>query len=128
MTDATTAQDSFILYGIKNCDTVRKARRYLTEQESNVTFHDFRQDGIDASLLDSFIEQLGITALLNTRGTTWRKLPESERYGADQPAQARQLMLDQPAIIKRPVLVRADGSMLVGFDIARWESFLQEVK
>lgn len=116
----------FTLYGIKNCNSVRKSRQFLAEQAVTVRFHDYRQDGIDAFLIDSLIAGLGEKALLNTRGTTWRNLPAEMREAATQPDHLRQVMLDHPAVIKRPVLVRGDGKMLVGFDPANWLSFLQE--
>lgn len=123
MTHATTSE--FVLYGIKNCDTVRKARRFLDEHGASTQYHDFRQDGLDEAMVDRFIDQLGIKALLNTRGTTWRNLPEETRQQADQPTQARKIMLEHPAVIKRPILVRTGGEMIIGFDATRWENFLQ---
>lgn len=113
------------LYGIKTCDTVRKARKYLSEHHCEATYHDFRQQGLDQTLLDQLIKGLGIKALLNTRGTTWRKLSEDQKQNASDPAVARQIMLEHPTVIKRPVLVRADGEMLVGFDTAAWSTFIQ---
>ncbi|KMV72927.1 hypothetical protein AI29_08480 [bacteria symbiont BFo2 of Frankliniella occidentalis] len=113
------------LYGIKTCDTVRKARKYLSEHHCEATYHDFRQQGLDEALLDQLIEGLGIKALLNTRGTTWRTLSDEQKQRASDPAAARQIMLEHPAVIKRPVLVRADGEMLVGFDTAVWSTFIQ---
>ena len=67
------------LYGIKNCDTIKKARRWLETQGIDYRFHDYRVDGLDNTLLQSFINELGWEALLNTRGTTWRKLDEATR-------------------------------------------------
>ncbi len=113
------------LYGIKTCDTVRKARKYLSDHHFEATYHDFRQQGLDETLLDQLIQGLGIKALLNTRGTTWRSLSDQQKQSASDPAVARQIMLEHPAVIKRPVLVRADGEMLVGFDTAVWSTFIQ---
>ena len=113
------------LYGIKTCDTVRKARKYLSDHHFEATYHDFRQQGLDETLLDQLIQGLGIKALLNTRGTTWRSLSDQQKQSASDPAVARQIMLEHPAVIKRPVLVRADGEMLVGFDSAVWSTFIQ---
>ena len=123
MTQATAP--TFTIYGIKTCDTVRKARKYLTEQQVTATYHDFRQQGLDDALLDQFIAALGIKALLNTRGTTWRTLSAEDKQLASDPAHARSIMLAHPAVIKRPILVRSDGQMLIGFDTAAWSSFLQ---
>jgi len=91
------------LYGIPNCDTVRKARRWLDAHEINYQFHNFRKEGLTASQLQSWVAELGWETLLNRRGTTWRKLPEQERSGINQSI-AIQLMLDNPTLIKRPIL------------------------
>ena len=121
------AQKSLLkLYGIKNCDTIKKARKYLESQGVDYQFHDYRADGLDAALLQRFIDALGWQALLNTRGTTWRKLEESERNAVDNPATALKLMLAQPAIIKRPLLCAPDGSMLLGFSETTYTPFIQE--
>ena len=125
MTDST-AQTSLTMYGIKHCDTIKKARKYLEAQGVDYQFHDYRADGLDAALLQSFIDTLGWEALLNTRGTTWRKLDEVVRNAVNNPAAARDLMLAQPAIIKRPLLCAPDGTMLLGFSEATWQPFIQE--
>ncbi|WP_455819945.1 ArsC family reductase [Pseudomonas cerasi] len=125
MTD-NTAKNTLIMYGIKNCDTIKKARKYLESQGVDYRFHDYRADGLDAALLQRFIDTLGWQALLNTRGTTWRKLEESERNAVDNPATALKLMLAQPAIIKRPLLCAPDGSMLLGFSETTYTPFIQE--
>ena len=91
------------LYGIANCDTVRKARKWLSENGVEFQFHDFRKDGLDESQLRAWVAELGWEALLNRRGTTWRKLPEAVRDGIDGES-AIAVMLEQPAIIKRPLL------------------------
>ncbi|MEI2602322.1 ArsC family reductase [Erwinia aphidicola] len=125
MTDST-AKTSLTMYGIKNCDTIKKARKYLEAQGVDYQFHDYRADGLDAALLQTFIDTLGWEALLNTRGTTWRKLDEAVRNAVNNPAAARDLMLAQPAIIKRPLLCAPDGTMLLGFSEATWQPFIQE--
>lgn len=91
------------MYGIKNCDTIKKARQWLEAEGIDYQFHDYRKDGLSAELLDTFIADLGWEALLNKRGTTWRKVPDEIRdtINADS---ARELMLDNPSIIKRPLL------------------------
>ncbi|WP_455813985.1 ArsC family reductase [Pseudomonas graminis] len=125
MTD-NTAKNTLTMYGIKNCDTIKKARKYLESQGVEYQFHDYRADGLDEALLQRFIDTLGWQALLNTRGTTWRKLEESERNAVDNPATALKLMLAQPAIIKRPLLCAPDGSMLLGFSETTYTPFIQE--
>ncbi|WP_338557437.1 ArsC family reductase [Erwinia sp. E_sp_B04_7] len=116
----------FTLYGIKNCDTIKKARRYLEANDVVYQFHDYRADGLDGALLQKFIDQLGWEALLNTRGTTWRKLSEETRNEVNTAAAAHKLMLEQPAIIKRPLLCSADGSMLLGFSETTYQPFIAE--
>jgi len=101
------------LYGIRNCDTVKKARRWLGEHDVDYGFHDFRADGLTKAQLKRWIAAVGWETLLNRRGTTWRKLPEAERNGITA-ARAERLMLAEPTLIKRPVLEVA-GSVLVGF-------------
>jgi Spx/MgsR family transcriptional regulator len=101
------------LYGIPGCDTVKKARRWLDAHAVAYHFHDLRRDGLDETLLATWIARLGWETLLNRRGTTWRRLPAATRAAIDRDSATR-LMLEQPAIIRRPVLSR--GSRLqVGF-------------
>ena len=102
------------LFGIKNCDTIKKARRCLEQQALAYQFHDYRTDGLDAALLKRFAAELGWQNLLNTRGTTWRKLPDNDKAEINE-TRALALMLEQPALIKRPVLQHAD-QLLLGFD------------
>ena len=116
----------FTLFGIKNCDTVKKARRFLDAQAVNYQFHDYRVNGLSEALLQRFIDTLGWQALLNTRGTTWRKLTAEEKAAVDNAQAAKALMLAQPALIKRPLLVAADGSMLLGFNETDYPPFIQE--
>ena len=87
------------MYGIKNCDTIKKARRWLEAHRIEYRFHDYRADGLERAQLDTFIAELGWQALLNTRGTTWRKLDESLRNSIDNADAAAALMLEMPAII-----------------------------
>lgn len=102
-----------IVYGLKNCDTCHKARKWLDGEGIAHGFHDVRADGLEADAVDRWIAGAGWETLLNRRGTTWRKLPEAEREGLDQ-AKAAALMLAHPALIKRPVF-EAEGKVLVGF-------------
>lgn len=106
------------LYGIPNCDTMKKARTWLDARGVAYTFHDYRKAGIDAASLHRWAEVVGWETLLNRAGTTFRKLPDAEKADLDQ-ARAVALMLAQPAMIKRPVL--ADGeTLLVGFTPERY--------
>lgn len=116
-----------VMYGIKNCDTIKKARRWLDAQQIAYRFHDYRADGLDAALLDTFIAELGWEALLNTRGTTWRKLDDARRESIQNAPSAAALMLEMPAIIKRPLLCAPGKPMLLGFTEASYERYFNEV-
>ena len=102
------------VYGIKNCDTVKKARVWLDKHHIGYTFHDFRNDGLDVKLLQLWCNKLGWEILLNRRSRSWKDLPEGERAGIDE-ANAVRLMSVNPTLIKRPVVVF--GEMVhAGFD------------
>jgi arsenate reductase len=106
------------LYGIRNCDTVKKARKWLDEHRIEYQFHDFKKDGLSSELLATWEHSAGWEALLNRRGTTWRKLPEDIRENIDA-ASARRVMLDNPSIIKRPV-VEFQDAVTAGFNADDW--------
>lgn len=110
---------SLVLYGIPNCDTVKRARAWLAEQGHAVRFHDFKKDGVPAAELDRWIAALGWEPLVNRQGTTWRKLDEVTRAAVVDAASARALMLAQPSVIKRPV-VDWGSALTVGFQPERW--------
>jgi arsenate reductase len=110
------------LYGIPNCDTVRKTRKWLAAHDIDYTFHDVRKDGLSENKLKSWIKAVGWETLLNKRGQTWRKLAEADKAGLDQ-AKAIRLMLAEPTLIKRPVLEQA-GRVLVGFDEQQYSKIL----
>jgi arsenate reductase (glutaredoxin) len=103
------------LYGIPNCDTVKKARRWLDEQGLAYTFHDFKKQGVPQARLDRWMDTVGAARLVNRQGTTWRKLDAAAQAAAASDDGARALMLAQPSVIKRPV-VEAGDRVLVGFD------------
>lgn len=108
------------LYGITNCDTVRKARAWLADQGVPYDFHDFRKQGVPPAHLDQWLRAAGWEKLLNRQGTTWRKLDEAAQLQAGNEGGARALMLSQPSIIKRPVVEWPDGQVTVGFDASTW--------
>ncbi|HBC33072.1 MAG TPA: ArsC family reductase [Marinobacter adhaerens] len=110
------------LYGIKNCDTVKKARKWLDEQGIDYEFHDFKKDGLQSDLLFRWEQRVGWETLLNRRGTTWRKLPEDVRDTIDAQS-AHEIMLENPSIIKRPV-VENGGNVRVGFSADEWSAWL----
>ena len=101
------------LYGIKNCDTMKKAWTWLDDHSIAYDFHDYKKSGIDRAHLERWCDEIGWEKLLNRAGMTFRKLPESDKEGLDRD-KAIALMLAKPSMIKRPVLEN-DGVMLVGF-------------
>ncbi|MDX2209403.1 MAG: ArsC family reductase [Sphingopyxis sp.] len=110
------------VYGIPNCDTVKKARRWLDAAAIPHRFHDFRKDGLDGARLNGWVATLGWDVLLNKSGTTFRKLTEDAKADLDA-AKASALMLAEPAMIKRPV-VEYPGGLLVGFKEGEWAARL----
>ena len=112
------------VYGIPNCDTVRKARAWLSDRGVAHGFHDYRKDGLERGRLEGWVEELGWEVVLNRAGTTFRKLPEADRTGMDA-ARAVDLMLAQPAMIKRPMLDLGDRR-LAGFRPDLYEQALAE--
>jgi Spx/MgsR family transcriptional regulator len=113
---------SIILYGIKNCDTVKKARLWLEAQQIEYVFHDFRVDGLTTDMLKDFLKQVDWETLLNKRGTTWRKLSESQKQNINK-QKAMVLMAENPGLIKRPVLNHR-GKYLVGFNENNYDNAL----
>ena len=101
------------IYGIKACDTMKKARAWLDAHGVDYAFHDYKAEGIDRERLEQWAAKVGWELLLNRNGTTFRKLPDADKTGLDQ-EKAIGLMLAQPSMIKRPVL-DIDGKLLVGF-------------
>jgi arsenate reductase len=102
------------IYGIKNCDTMKKARGWLDRHGIAYAFHDYKTQGIDRARLEEWSGKLGWEALLNRSGTTFRKLPDKDRENLG-PRTAIALMLAQPSMIRRPVLDLGRGRLLVGF-------------
>lgn len=108
------------VFGIPNCSTVKKARTWLDEHGIAYQFHDFKKASVPESHVPTWIAQATWEKLVNRQGTTWRKLDASIQQGVTDAASATQLMLDNPSVIKRPVVEWADGSITVGFDEAAW--------
>ncbi len=107
------------LYGIPNCDTVKKARAFLAERGVAYSFHDFKKQGVPVEALDRWLAELGWEALLNRRGTSWRQLDAARQAAVVGAASAKALMLETPSVIRRPVLDDG-GELQVGFDAAAW--------
>ena len=106
------------LYGIKNCDTIKKARKWLETNDITYQFHDVRTDGVTAADIERWIRACGWETVLNKRGTTWRKLPETVQQANDE-STVVELLLEHPAMIKRPVLETA-STIEIGFKEARY--------
>lgn len=106
------------LYGIPNCDSIKKARLWLQAHNVDYRFHNYKSEGVPEKELRNWIKQVGWEALLNKRGTTWRKLDDAARENLTQES-SMQLMLDSPGLIKRPVL-DIDGKITVGFSEDRY--------
>ena len=104
-----------IVYGIPNCDTVKKARAWLSEQGVDYTFHDYKKQGVPAERLAAWVAAVGWEPLVNRQGTTWRKLEEATKALVVDAASAQALMLAQASVIKRPVIERDGVLVLVGF-------------
>lgn len=102
------------MYGIPNCDTIKKARTWLTEHGIAYDFHDYKKAGIARKELEAWTKNVGWETLLNHAGTTFRKLDEADKTGLDE-KKAIALMLAQPSLIKRPVLDLGGGRLIVGF-------------
>ena len=111
---------SIILYGIKNCDAIKKAQRWLETQQIEYTFHDFRVDGLTKDMLKEFLKHVDWETLLNKRRTTWRNLSESQKQDISK-QKAMALMHENPALIKRPVLYHK-SAYLVGFNENKYET------
>ena len=112
------------LYGIPNCDTVKRARAFLAGRGAAVQFHDFKKAGLPADRLAAWIASAGWERVLNRQGTTWRKLDEATKAGVTDAASASALMLAQPSVVKRPVVEWPNGSITVGFDEAGFSARL----
>ncbi len=107
------------VYGIPNCDSVKKARAWLTAQGAVYSFHDFKKSGVPADALATWVKAVGRDKVLNRQGTTWRKLDAATQAGVVDDASAMALLQAQPSLIKRPVVCWADG-ITVGFDADTW--------
>ena len=108
------------VYGISNCDTVKRARNWLDTARIVYRFHDYRKQGLDINALNQWVDKLGWQTLLNKRGTTWRQLPEAKKATLDRHA-AIEIMLQNPAIIKRPLL-DSNGQLQLGFSDAQYQA------
>ena len=111
------------IFGIPNCDTIKKARKWLEANDINYQFHDFRKDSLEKSNLTKWVKSVGWETLLNKRGTTWRQLSEKDKTNINE-SKAIKLMLAHPAMIKRPVLVMGK-TVQVGFSEQDYKNLLK---
>jgi arsenate reductase len=113
------------IYGIKNCDTMKKALKWLDTQGQDYEFHDYKKAGLSPGLADQFIANIPLDTLINRRGTTYRQLSDAikAKIIEQDMAAVKQVMLDNPSIIKRPVLEK-DGQYLLGFKADEYENFV----
>lgn len=111
-----------IIYGIKNCDSVKKAKRWLDAHNVVYHFHDFREAGLDESTIRQWLESVDWEDLVNKRGTTWRNLEDKQKTDLSE-ASAIELMLENPTLIKRPVAV-SNATTLVGFNEQQYQQLL----
>ncbi|QKT02449.1 ArsC family reductase [Ectothiorhodospiraceae bacterium 2226] len=115
--------DPAVLFGIRSCDTVRKARRWLDQRGVAYRYHDLRDDGVEPADLTAWCEALGWEALLNRRSTTWRGLTDTQRAAAGDAEGACALLRTHPTLLRRPLLA-VDGRYWAGFDEAAYRSLL----
>ncbi len=113
------------LYGIANCDSVKKARTWLATHAIEYEFHDYKKHGVDADLLRQWMMQLGWERIINRQGQTWRKLSDSEKAAVQDSAAALTLALDKPSVIKRPA-IEYQGQLILGFDPTQYSTTFGE--
>jgi arsenate reductase len=119
-----TSVPAVTVFGIPNCDTVKKSRTWLSDHGVDYSFHDFKKQGVPADQLPGWIAAVGWEKLVNRKGTTWRKLDADTQAAVVNAASASTLMQAQPSVIKRPVVLWADGGVTVGFDSASFAARL----
>jgi arsenate reductase len=119
--DQTTP--TYRIYGIKNCDSMKKAFGFFDERGIDYVFHDYKKAGVPRERLVEWCRTLGWKTLLNTKGTTWRKLTPEQQDITSQ-SKAVTVMLENPSVVRRPVVETPQGQILVGFDLTLYESFV----
>ncbi len=114
---------TIIMFGIPNCDTIKKARKWLLDANINFEFHDYRKQGIDHDLVNTFCEHLGWEQVLNKRGATYRQLSQQQKDSLD-PCSAVSLLVEHPAMIKRPIL-SINGEFHIGFNAEQYHNIFK---
>jgi arsenate reductase (glutaredoxin) len=110
------------LYGIKNCDTMKKAFTWLDKKKVAYTFHDYKKEGIDEDTLKIWLKKIPLDKLINIKGSTWRLLSEKEKASITSIEKATKLMMEKTSIIKRPLVVVSKGNYILGFNEEEWKS------
>lgn len=108
------------IYGIKNCDTMKKAFTWLNKNRIEYSFHDYKQEGIDADTIQSWMKKIPLEKLINTKGPTFRKLTDKQKASIKDPSSAIKLMMENTSMIKRPLVTLGRGSYLLGFKEEDW--------
>ncbi|MFC1236125.1 ArsC family reductase [Vibrio sp. F74] len=111
------------MYGISNCDTIKKAKKWLQEADISFDFHDYRKNGVDSNLVEDFCQQLGWEQVLNKRGTTYRQLTQEQKESVDQQSVVP-LLVEHPAMIKRPIL-NVDGQLHISFKAPQYSDIFK---
>lgn len=114
-----------VVYGIKNCNTVKKGVEWLRAKKIDFDFHDYKVKGISEAKLKSWCKQVGWETLVNKRGTTWRQLPEPVHASIVDESSAIKLMLEKTSVIKRPLIERGDTVVVVGFNEEEYEKYFK---
>jgi Spx/MgsR family transcriptional regulator len=122
MAGGNKSSQTLTVYGIPNCDIVKKARDWLDSHGVSYAFHDYKKAGISAQLLRGWLADVPLDTLVNRRGTTWRALTDAQKASADTADGAIALMIEKPSVIKRPVLVAGDRVTAVGFSADQYQS------
>lgn len=110
------AQEAITVYGIPNCDQIKKARTWLDARAIAYSFHDFKKQGVVAAHARAWIHQAGAERVINRKGSTWRALDDARKALADKASGAATLICEQPSLVKRPVLERGGALLAIGFD------------
>jgi arsenate reductase len=122
----TSSKTAVTVCGIPNCSTVKSARVWLDKHAVAYAFHDFKKAGVDAALVESWLPHVGLDVLINRKGTTWRALSDAQKAAVADKQQAIALMMAQPSVIKRPVLM-IDGKAYAGFTETLYQQIFQQI-
>jgi len=117
---------TLVVYGIPNCDTVKRARAWLEDRGVEHRFHDFKKSGVPEQQMERWIERLGWEALLNRQGTTWRKLDDAAKASVTDAASARVAMVSHASLIRRPIIEWPNGDLTVGFALGTFKEHTRE--